>query len=115
MPRILAKDKIGDIDSPPFTMIPGQLAKNGAPVKGFYYEEQHGKEHIWALRPDSRVPSDIGNSHAIEYIYQEVMEGYKFWTLEAGHRVNLDGLLVGILNMHQVDDFYDDNASQQTA
>ena len=52
--------------------------------------------------------SDASDSSLIDYFYEEAEYGYKFWTTEAGHRLNLDGLMNGILTMHSVDDFYDD-------
>ena len=110
MPRILAEEKIGDIDSSPFIMVPGQLAKNGVPVNGFFYDEQHGETHVNAIRPEAPVPSNAGDCDVIHYIYEEADFGYRFRTVEAGHNLNLDGLIEGILSMHKVDDFFADQA-----
>lgn len=111
MPRILAEKEIGDIDSSPFIMVPGHIAMNGVPVKGFFYDEQHGETQIDAIRPEAPVPSNAGDSDVIDYVYEQADYGYKFWTIEAGHRLNLDGLVEGILFMHKADDSYDDRAT----
>ncbi|KAH8919283.1 hypothetical protein BT69DRAFT_1284923 [Atractiella rhizophila] len=111
MPRILAEEKIGDVDSSLFIMVPGRLAKDGVPVNGFFYDEQHTMSHIDALRPDTPIPSNAGDSDAIDYVYEEADYGYKFWTVEAGHRLDLDGLIQGILWSHSVDDSYGERGS----
>jgi hypothetical protein len=111
MPRILAEETLSGVDSSPFIMVPGQLAKDLVPVRGFYYDEQHKENQITDLRPGSRVPSDASDSDDVEYIYEEADFGYKFWTKQAGHRINLDGLVYGIILMHSTDDTYGDTAS----
>jgi hypothetical protein len=111
MPRILAEEEIGDIDGSPFIMVPGRLAKDGVPINGFFYNEQHGETHMDAIRPEAPVPSNAGDSNVIDYVYEETDYGYKFQTVEAGHRLNLDGLINGILLMHRVDDSYGDQAA----
>lgn len=92
-------------------MVAGHLAKNGVPVRGFFYDEIHGESQIDAIKQQARIPSDASDSNIIEYVYEEADYGYKFCTFEAGHRLNLDGLIEGILLMHSVDDFYDDISS----
>lgn len=114
MPRILAEEKISDIDSTPFLMIAGRLAKDGNPVHGFFYAESHRESEIDASRPEARIPSDASDSNAIKFLYEEADYGYKFWTEEAGHRLNLDGLIQGILLMHSVDDGYDKESASTT-
>jgi hypothetical protein len=110
MPRILADDKIGYVDCSPFVMIPGRLARNKVPVDGFFYDEHYSGENTEDLRPNAPVPSDAAASHDIDYVYEEAEYGYKFWTVEAGYRVDLNWLIAGFLNMHVVNDFYDDHA-----
>ena len=114
MPRILAEGQISGIDSSPFIMFPGWLAKNGVPVDGFFYDEQHDNLQMDATRPNARVPSDASESDVIDYVYEESDFGYKFWTVEAGHRLNLDNLIEGILFMHAVDDSFDGTAEITT-
>ena len=114
MPRILAEETISDIDSSPFLMIAGRLAKAGIPVRGFYYDEAHQESEIDARKPAARIPSDASDSHKIEFIYEEADFGYKFWTNEAGHRLNLDGLIQGLLLMHSVHDWYEEESAETT-
>jgi hypothetical protein len=106
MPRILAEDKIIDIGSTPFIMVPGRLAKDGVPINHFIYEEQHSELSVFDFRPDAPVPSNGGESDTIDFFYEEADYGFHFYTVEAGHRLNLDGLLRGILSMHKIDDSY---------
>jgi hypothetical protein len=114
MPRILAEEKISAIDSSPFLMVPGWLSKDDIPVGGFFYDELHEAMDMTDTRPQARIPSDASDSQGIEYFYEEAEYGYKFWTIEAGHRVMLDGLIEGILSMHSVDDEYDETAAPTT-
>ena len=106
MPRILAEEKVIDIGTTPFIMIPGRLAKDGVPVEQFIYEEQYSELTLMDLRPGAPVPSNAGESDTIDFSYQEAEYGFQFYTVEAGHRLNLDGLIRGILFMHKIDDSY---------
>jgi hypothetical protein len=114
MPRILAEEAISEIGSSPFIMHPGRLSKDDIPVSGFFYDELHDAMEMTDPRPNARIPSDASDSSDIEYLYEEAEYGYKFWTIEAGHRVQLDGLIEGILSMHEINDKYDETAASTT-
>jgi hypothetical protein len=105
MPQILLNDPIINVDDPPFAMIPGQLSKSNGPVDGFFYDERHAEiVDIHDLRPEAKLPSDAGGSHKIDYMYEKAEFGYKYWAVEAEHRLDMNPLIAGILNMHVVDD-----------
>jgi hypothetical protein len=106
MPRILAEEEVINIDSTPFIMVPGRLAKDGVPMDQFIYDEQHSELDPLDLRPGAFVPSNAGESDTIDFCYEEVEYGFQFHTVEAGHRLNLDGLIHGILLMHKINDSY---------
>jgi hypothetical protein len=115
MPRILAEESLRGLDSSIFTMVPGHLAKDGVPVKLFLYNERPEKfDEIEDLRPQMPVPSDASDSATIEYMYEETEYGYLFWTVEANHRLNLNGLMEAISRMHAVDDSYAATADHST-
>lgn len=106
MSRILAEEEIINTNSTPFIMVPGRLAKDGIPINKFAYQEQHSRDQILDIRPDAPVPSNVGESNIIDYVYEAADFGYSFHTIEAGHRLNLDWLIGGIMSMHKVDDSY---------
>ena len=105
MPRSLAEEKFIDIGSTPFIRIPGRLAKDGVPINQLIYDEQYSELIVFDFRPDT-LPSNAGKSDTIVFSYQEAEYGFKFYTVEAGHRLDLDGLVCGILFMHKIDDSY---------
>ena len=106
MSRILAEEEIINTNSTPFIMVPGRLAKDGIPINKFAYQEQHSCDQILDIWPDAPVLSNVGESNIIDYVYEAADFGYSFHTIEAGHRLNLDWLIGGIMSMHKVDDSY---------
>jgi hypothetical protein len=106
MPCILAEEKIIDIGSTPFIMVPGQLAKDGVPINQFIYNEQYSELTVLDFQADAPLPSNAGESDTIVFSYQEAEYGIQFYTVEAGHRLNLNGLVRGMLFMHKINDTY---------
>jgi hypothetical protein len=117
MPRILATEEIIGIDNSPFIMVPGHLAKDGIFVRLFFYDEEcQCPPDISDIRPQARIPSDANDSSTIEYVYEQAEWGYKFWTIEAGHRIWLDELVGSVLFMHHVnDEYHHDTAAESTS
>jgi hypothetical protein len=104
LPRCLKNHDSLDAISSLLAVVPGSLMREGIPVKGFYFEEHHVDEEVIDVRSAGRIPQDWSVDGEIHYHYQEIegRDGYRFWTTEAGYRLNLGALIEAILRLHAV-------------
>lgn len=106
LPRMLAEERVGNLESSLLLMLPGVFRLEGVSVDGFFPEECE-EETLSDLR-DTEPPADASASSAMEYHYAEAERGNTLRVLAAGYTLPLEAALVGLLRIRRLHAFPDE-------
>ncbi|BEI87112.1 hypothetical protein CcaverHIS002_0704580 [Cutaneotrichosporon cavernicola] len=103
LPRLLAEESVGTLESSLLIMLPGAFRVDKVAVDSFLPDECETVA-LSDLR-DTEPPADASASNIIEYHYAEAETGYALRVLAAGYQLDLAAALKGIMGIRRLHAF----------